>query len=55
MIECRRHPACGRVAIVTGVTARDMQRVLTDGHDPIVAGSASTHYLRVIDRQYWRK
>ena len=55
VIEVCRQPANRAVAVVTGIAAGDMRRVLANGNGAIVAGDASANYLGVIDGQYWRK
>ena len=50
VIEIRRQPARRRMAIVAAITAVDMVQVLAYCDDTVVAGSAGTNYLRVIDR-----
>jgi hypothetical protein len=48
-----RQPRSSRMAIVTIIAARNMRRVLAGGGIAIVAGSATTQHLRVIDRERW--
>ena len=43
------------MAIVAGVATRNMRWVLADGSDAVVAGTASSYYLRVINGQHGRK
>ena len=50
VIKIRGQPACGRVAIVAIVATGDVILVLTGRRITVVAGSASTDYLRMIDR-----
>lgn len=48
MVEVRRSPGHGRVAIVTGVTARNMCRRFAGRDTTVVAGLTSANDLRVI-------
>jgi len=41
------------MAVITRVTAVNVILILTRGRDAIVAGSAGTGYLRVINCIYW--
>ena len=48
MVERRRYPAIGRVAVVTGVATREMPGMLAGGYGAVVAGRAGTEHLRVV-------
>ena len=51
VVEVRRQPGDGAVAIVAGITARDVSRVFPRRGDAIMTGSAASQYLGVIDGQ----
>lgn len=53
MVENRRKPAVGGMAVVTIVTAGKVCRGLAAGNDIVVAGNASTDDLRVIYCNGW--
>jgi hypothetical protein len=53
VIEYRRQPANGCVAIVAGVRTRDVGRVFADGGNAIVARATAADDLSVIDGE-WR-
>ena len=48
VVERRRYPAVGRVAVVTGVATREMPGMLAGGYGAVVAGRAGTEHLRVV-------
>ena len=48
MIERRRQPACGGVAIITGISAGNVCRCLAGGDGTVMAGSAGANDLGVI-------
>ncbi len=52
MVECRRQPSRCRVAVVAGVTAWNVCRLLADGSDAIMARAASPDDLCVIHRHH---
>ena len=54
MIEERRHPACGRVAIVTRIAAVHVGRCLSLCRNIVVASAASAGNLRVVHGVYRR-
>jgi len=49
MVEIRRHKSVGSVAIIAIVATGNMGRALADGDRVVMAGAASTDYLRMID------
>lgn len=49
VIEVRRRPARGRVAVVAGIAARDVCRMFPDCGYTVVARAARPEHLRVID------
>lgn len=49
MVKRRGSPADCRMAVVAGVAARDMSRVLACCRDTVMAGAAGTDYVAVID------
>lgn len=49
VIEVRRNPCIGRVAVVAIVTARDMRRMLARCCGAVVTGRAGPDDVRVID------
>jgi hypothetical protein len=49
MVEVRRHPGHGRMAVIAIVAARNMSRVFANGRNAIVAGIAGAGNLRVVD------
>ena len=55
MIESRRQPASGSVAVVTGVATGDMCRLLADGNNTVMAGYAGPNDLGVINGHHRRK
>lgn len=52
VIKIRRTPGVAGVAVITGIAAFDMCRMLAAGCNPIVAGIAGTDHLQVIDREH---
>ncbi len=50
VVENRRQPGDGRVAVVAIIAARNVCRVFAGGCYAIMTGSAGPDYLRVIDR-----
>ena len=55
VIEIRRDPGDGCMAVVAVVAARDVRRVLARGGIAVVTGEAGPEDLRVVDRVSWRK
>ena len=53
VIEVGRQPACGRVAIVTSNSTRNMGRVFARCCNAVMTGAAATEYLRVIHPVRW--
>ena len=53
VIEVGRQPACGRVAIVTSNSNRNMGRVFARCCNAVMTGAAATEYLRVIHPVRW--
>ena len=51
MIEVRRQPASGRVAIVAGIAARNVSRVFACCCVAVMTGSARAEYLCMVDRR----
>jgi len=49
VIEGRRHPAVGGVAVVAGVATRDMTGMLAGRHGAVMAGGAGADHLCVIN------
>ena len=50
VIEDGRNPRRGGVAVVAGVTAGDVGRVLADGHGAVMTRAAGTQHLGVINK-----
>lgn len=55
MVEVRRSPGDGRMAVITGVAALHMRGVLASRDCAVVATVAGSNHLRVINRKYGRK
>ena len=55
VIEIRRTPSYCRVAVITGVTARDMGWMFTCGDIAVMACVTGTDDLRVVNGKDWRK
>ena len=55
VIEIRRTPSHCRVAVITGVTARDMGWMFTGGDVAVMACITRTDDLRVVNGKDWRK
>lgn len=55
VIECGGQPASGRVTVIAGVTARNMCRVFAGRYHSVMAGTAGTYDLGVVDTHHWRK
>ena len=55
VIEVRRPPRNCCVAVIAGVAAGDMCRVLAGRNRPVMAGVACANDLRVIDSEYRRE
>lgn len=55
MVEVGRPPGIGRVAVITGIAAVDMGRVLARGRDAVVARTACSKDLSVIDHENRRE
>lgn len=55
VIEIRRQPGDGAVAVVTIVATRNMGLVLAGRRHAIVATATVPKYLRVVDREYRRE
>ena len=49
VIEVRRQPAIGRVAVIAGIGAEDMSGVLAGGRRAVVAAAAVSQHLQMID------
>ena len=43
------------MAVVAGIAARDMRRVLATGDGSVVAGSACANHVQVVDGIGWRE
>jgi hypothetical protein len=52
MVKVGWNPAGRRVTIVAGIAAGDMRRMFTSRDNAVVAGSAGTHYLGMVDRNH---
>ncbi len=52
VIEVRRQPGGGAVAVITSIATRDMRCVFAGRNDAIVAGTTATDHLRVIDTDH---
>ena len=55
VVEGRRQPASGGMAIIAGVTACDMCRLFANCNDAVMARSAGANDLCVIDSHCWRE
>jgi len=53
VIEVRRHPGHGGVAVITVITARNMRRMFTGGGNTVVTGATAAQHLGVIDSNCW--
>ncbi len=53
VVEIRRQPADGRVAVVAVIAARNVCRVFAGGCHAIMTGPAGPDYLCVIHREHW--
>jgi len=49
VVERRRQPCCGGMAIIAGVAARDMRRVLARGYGAVMAVTTGAQYLGMVD------
>ena len=49
MIEVRRQPASGRVAVVAGIAGRNVSRVFACCCEAVMAGTAVAQYLRMVN------
>lgn len=52
MVEVGRHPAIGRMTVITGVAAGDVRRVLARSDGTVVAGGAGANHLGMIYDDY---
>ena len=55
VIEERWQPACRGVTVVAGIATGNVCRVLADGNNAVMAGTATPEHLRVINRHHGRK
>ena len=54
VVEIRRYPRDGGVAVVAAIAARDVQRVFASRSDAVMTGAATAQNLRMIDGDYGR-
>ena len=55
VIEVGRQPACCRMAVVAGIAARDMCRILAGCCQAVMTGTAGTHDLHMVYRIHRRE